>query len=69
MSNDPKKQHLADYLPKPRNVLRNGESIVEFHQGQEKVGEINFTKIFESILDRLMNPHRNISMGSSRSPE
>jgi hypothetical protein len=53
MSND--KLHLADFLPRPSNVIRNGESIVEFHQGHEKVGELNFTLIFESIFDRIFN--------------
>ena len=50
-----KQLHLADLLPRPRNVMRDGESIVEFHQGQEKVGELNFTRFFEAIFDRFMN--------------
>ena len=41
-------------LPQPVPIIReNHEVVVEFQQGDRRVGEINFTAIFEDWMERL----------------
>lgn len=37
-------------LPEPRVAVRDGDALVEFHQGNEIVGQINISKILRPWL-------------------
>ena len=35
-------------MPEPKAVVRDGDALLEFHQGDEVVGALNFSKILRS---------------------
>ena len=35
-------------MPEPKVAVRNGDALLEFHQGTERVGQLNISKIFRS---------------------
>jgi hypothetical protein len=35
-------------MPEPKAVVRDGDALLEFHQGESVVGSLNFSKILRS---------------------